>query len=391
MNGRDLVSYGMLRDLIAFDTTSRNSNLDLIRFVQDYLDGLGIESELVFDASGTKANLFATIGPRDRGGVCLSGHTDVVPVDDQDWSSDPFALAERDGRLYGRGTADMKGFVAAALAFAPAFARAPLKTPIHFAFSYDEEVGCVGVRGLLERLRDRPIKPRLCLVGEPTNLQVIIGHKGKLAMRCHVHGHACHSALAPRGVNAVEYAAEVVAYLRRMGRKFQEHGPFDHDFDVPHTTVHTGWIQGGVALNIVPTDCAFEFEFRHLPDHLPGPLLDEVRRYAHEVLEPQMKAVQPHAGFTWDEISSTPGLDTDPADGVVTAAKSLVGQNGHSKVAFGTEAGLFQKLAGIPAVVCGPGDIAQAHKPDEFIEIDQLAKTEAMLRRLLEAAEAGQV
>jgi acetylornithine deacetylase len=391
MRAEDLACHDMLRDLIAFDTTSRNSNLDLIHFVQGHLDRHGIDSDLVFDATGRKANLFATVGPRERGGVCLSGHTDVVPVDDQDWTTDPFTLTERDGRLFGRGTADMKGFVAVALAFAPAFARAQLRTPIHYALSYDEEVGCIGVRGLLDRLRTAPVKPRLCLVGEPTGMQVITGHKGKLAMRCRVHGHACHSSLAPRGVNAVEYAAEVVAFLRRMGRRFQAEGPFDPDFDVPHTTVHTGWIEGGVALNIVPTDCAFEFEFRHLPDQPAEPMLEEVLRYARETLEPEMRAIQPATGFTWEELSNSPGLDTDPGEPVVAVAKALSGGNATGKVAFGTEAGLFQKTAGIPAVVCGPGDIDQAHKPDEFVAVDQLARAEAMMRRLLEAAEAGRV
>ncbi|MCW2244271.1 acetylornithine deacetylase [Azospirillum canadense] len=381
-------TLALLRDLIAFDTTSRNSNLDLIHYIRDHLAALGVESTLVFDDTRTKANLYATIGPTDRGGICLSGHTDVVPVDDQDWSSDPFTLTERDGKLYGRGTADMKGFVATALAMAPDFLAAELKTPIHYAFSYDEELGCIGVRGLLERLAGMAVKPRFCIVGEPTSMQVVVGHKGKLSMRCHVHGHACHSSLAPRGVNAVEYASEVVAYLRRMGRRFALEGPFDPDYDVPHTTVHTGVIQGGTARNIVPTDCAFEFEFRHIATHPVAPMLAEVQDFAHKTLEPEMRAVQPGTGFSWAPLSEAPALDTPPDLDDVALVKHLVERNDHGKVAFGTEGALYTSMAGIPAVVCGPGDIDQAHKPDEFVSLDQLARAERFLTRLKAAVVA---
>ncbi|MEZ0168093.1 acetylornithine deacetylase [Microvirga sp. TS319] len=386
MNTDTLVSLELLRDLVGFDTTSRNSNLELIGYIRDYLDRIGIESTLVFDETGQKANLYATIGPRDRGGILLSGHTDTVPVDGQDWTSDPFTLTRRGDRLYGRGTADMKGFVAIALAFAPAFAQADLKTPIHYAFSYDEEVGCVGVRRLIAHLNDLSVRPGMAIIGEPTGMQVISAHKGKLGMRCRVSGHSCHSSLAPQGVNAVEYAAEVVSYLRGMARRIAKVGPFDIDFDIPHTTVHTGVIRGGTALNIVPSECEFVFEFRHLPEQDPQELLAEVKRFAHEVLEPAMKAIAPDAGFSWQQLSSTPGLASEPEDDVVILAKALAGQNGHAKVAFATEAGPFQKLGGIPAVVCGPGNIAQAHKPDEYIELSEVAKCEAFMRRLLDRA-----
>lgn len=382
-------TLALLRDLIAFDTTSRNSNLDLIHYVRDYLAALGVESRLVFDDTGTKANLYATIGPTDRGGVCLSGHTDVVPVDDQDWSSDPFTLTERDGKLYGRGTADMKGFVAAALAMAPQFLESNLATPIHYAFSYDEELGCIGVRGLLDQLAGMAVKPRLCIVGEPTRMRVIVGHKGKLSLRCRVHGHACHSSLAPEGVNAVEYAAEVVAYLRRMGRRFAQEGPFDYDYDVPHSTVHTGVMSGGTARNIVPSDASFEFEFRHLANHPVAPMLAEVQDFAHKTLEPEMRAVRPDAGFSWEPLSDSPALDTPPDLEEVTLVKRLAEQNGHGKVAFGTEGAFFTSVVGIPAVVCGPGDIEQAHKPDEFVELSELAKAERFLTRLKAVVQAG--
>ncbi len=379
----DLVSLDLIRDLVGFDTTSRNSNLELIGYIRDYLGRLGIESTLVFDDTGQKASLYATIGPKDRGGILLSGHTDTVPVDGQEWTSDPFTLTRRSDQLYGRGTADMKSFVAIALAFAPDFAKADLKTPIHYAFSYDEEIGCVGVRPLITHLNTLPVRPRMAIIGEPTEMQIICAHKGKLAMRCRVEGLSCHSSLAPKGVNSVEYAADVVSYLRGMARRIASEGPFDEGFDIPHTTVHTGVIRGGTALNIVPKECTFDFEFRYLPQQDPAALLAEVQRYAHEVLEPEMKAIAPGAGFSWQQLSATPGLDMAPEDEVVTLAKALAGQNGQSKVAFATEASLFQKSGGIPAVVCGPGNIAQAHKPDEYIALSEVAKGEAFMRRLL--------
>ncbi|MDR3517614.1 MAG: acetylornithine deacetylase [Azospirillaceae bacterium] len=388
MPSTPLASLDLIRDLVAFDTTSRNSNLELIHFVRDYLQRLDIPVTLVFNEDRSKANLFATIGPTDRGGILLSGHSDVVPVDGQSWDSDPFTLTERDGRFYGRGTADMKSFIAVALAFAPRFAAAPLTTPVHFAFSYDEEVGCVGVHTLLDHLKQAPVRPALCIVGEPTNMQVITGHKGKLAVRCHVHGHSCHSSLAPHGVNAVEYAAEMITYLRAMGRRIAQNGPFDPAYDVPYTTVHTGTIQGGTALNIVPAECSFDFEFRALAAQKPEDLLAELQDHAKRVLEPEMQRVAPETGFGWEALTSAPGLEIDPSHELVTLAKRLAGQNHHSKVAFGTEAGLFQEVLDIPSIVCGPGDIEQAHKPNEFIEREQLVEAEAFMSNLLTAVTA---
>lgn len=374
----------MIRTLVGFDTTSRLSNLPLIEYVRTYLGKLGVESTLVFDESGTKANLFATIGPRDRPGLILSGHTDVVPIDGQEWSTEPFTAVEKDGRLYGRGTCDMKSFVAVALALAPEFAKASLKTPIHFAFSYDEEVGCVGVRRLIADLDRRNLRPVACVVGEPTSMKVIRGHKGKLSFRGRVRGFECHSSLAPRGVNSIQYAAEAIAFLTRMGRRFAEEGPFDRDFDIPHTTVHTGIIHGGTALNIVPKDCSFHFEFRHLPGEDPRRLFAEVRRFAESKLEPEMRRISPDTGFSWQEISGFPGLATDSDAEIVQAARAAAGDNAPpGMVAFGCEGGLFEE-AGIPTVVCGPGDINQAHKPNEFVALDQIAQCEAFLRRLIE-------
>ncbi len=379
-----LVSVGMIRKLVGFDTTSRESNLALIGFVRDTLAGLGAESRLVHDESGRKANLYATLGPPGKPGIMLSGHTDVVPVDGQDWASDPFDLVEKDGRLYGRGAADMKSFIAVALALAPEFARRGLETPIHFALSYDEEVGCIGVRRLIDALNEMPVRPAMCIVGEPTEMKVVVAHKGKKSVRVAVRGLECHSSLAPAGVNAVQYAAELIAFITGLARRCAEEGPFDGEFDVPHTTLHVGTIEGGTALNIVPKDCRFEFEIRHLPDDDPEALFGEIRRHAEETLEPRMHAVSRECGFAWREMSAFPGLDTRAEAPVVNFAKGLAERNDHGKVAFGAEAGLISRRADIPTVICGPGSVAQAHKPNEFVTLEQIARCEAFMRRLMD-------
>jgi acetylornithine deacetylase len=372
----------MVRRLVGFDTTSRESNLTLIDFVRDYLDGWGIASELVFDDAERKANLYATVGPLERSGVMLSGHTDVVPVDGQAWDSDPFAVEERDGKLYGRGTADMKSFLAVGLALVPEMLGRDLATPIHFALSYDEEVGCIGVRGLIAELGKRPVKPRLCIVGEPTLMQPVVAHKGKKSMRCCVHGLESHSALSHLGVNAVEAAAEIVAHLKRMARRKRDEGPFDRAFVPPYTTVHTGTIHGGTALNIVPRDCEFAFEFRYLPGEDAEALLAEVKRYADGLL-PEMHRVSPATGIRFEEITNIAGLSTGPDEEVVHLAQALSGANSIGTVSFGTEGGLFQQ-AGIPTVVCGPGSIEQGHKPNEFIALDQVRQCEGFMHRLID-------
>ena len=373
----------MIERLIAFDTTSRNSNLELIHYVRDYLKDLGVDSHLTFDDDKQKANLYATLGPTDRGGIALSGHTDVVPVDGQDWSSDPWTVAQREARLYGRGACDMKGFIAVALAYAPKFLNRNLETPIHLCLSYDEETGCAGVPRMLEYLAAQPVRPLACIVGEPTGMKVIVGHKGKLSCRCRVRGLECHSALAPQGVNAIQEAARAIAKLAEMAARKAAEGPFDADYDVPHSTVHCGLVRGGTALNIVPAECSFEFEFRCLPDDDPQALLAEVKAYARDRLEPAMQAIAPETGFTWEESSSFPGLDLSPDEDVVALVKALTGANTTGKVAFGTEAGLFLD-SGIPAVICGPGSIEQAHKPDEFVSLEQLALCERFMARLLD-------
>lgn len=381
---QDLRSVELIRKLIGFDTTSRDSNLHLIDFVKDYLLQYGVESRLVFDDEQRKANLYATVGPDDRPGVCLSGHTDVVPVDGQDWDNDPFTLVERDGKLFGRGTSDMKSFIAIALAHVPEMIERGLETPVHLAFSYDEEVGHLGAKRLIELLKDFPIKPAMCIVGEPTSLGVVIGHKGKKKARISVRGFEAHSSLTHQGVNAIEYAAQLISFIQDMAHRWQKEGPFDEDFDVPFCTMQVGLIQGGTAPNIVPKDCAFDMEIRHLPDVDPEVYFDEIRRYAKEELEPRMQAVSPEAGFDFDEPDRNLALSTRPDEEVVTFVKKLAGQNDHGKVGFGTEAGLFQQRAGIPTVVCGPGDIAQAHKPNEFISLEQVQKGEAFIQRLMD-------
>jgi acetylornithine deacetylase len=386
----DTDSIDMITRLIAFDTTSRNSNLELMAFIVGYLKDLGVDSELVHNDEGTKANLYATLGPADRSGIALSGHTDVVPVDGQDWHTDPFRVVEKEDRLYGRGTSDMKSFIGVCLALAPEFLARDIATPLHLAFSYDEEIGCVGVRSLIDALARRPLKPSAVVIGEPTEMKVVRAHKGKLSYRCHVRGHEAHSSLAHAGVNAVEAAAEAVAYLKSMARRHRNHGPFDAEFVPSYTTVHTGTIRGGTALNIVPRDCSFEFEFRHLPEDDPHALLDMLRNHVATHIEPEMHATRAGTGFSFEPMSHIPGLATDEDADIVQLAKALTGQNTTGKVAFGTEAGLFQN-GGMPAVVCGPGSIDQAHKPDEFIARDQITQCEAFLRKLFERCWQGSV
>lgn len=372
----------MIEKLVQFDTTSRNSNLQLIEFIEGHLGGLGVRSELVYDNDRRKANLFATLGAQDRGGIVLSGHTDVVPVDGQNWDSDPYHVLHKDGRLFGRGTSDMKSFIAVCLVYASKVLECNLQIPIHFAFSYDEEVGCIGVRGLLDELARRPIRPTACIVGEPTNMKVVRAHKGQFRQHCFVRGLECHSGLPHRGVNAIEAAAETIAYLKRLARRFRDQGPFDEGYDPPYTTVHTGTIHGGTALNIVPKQCEFEFEFRYLPQEDPRVLARKVREYVEQKLLPEMQAVSPEAGFTWTELSEILSLDGATNSEIVRLAKLAAGVQDTGKVSYGTEAGLFAQ-AGIPTVVCGPGNIEQAHKPNEYISLAQVACCETFVENLL--------
>lgn len=374
----------LIERLVAFDTTSREPNLDLIAYIQNYLNELGVESQLVHNTEKTKANLYATIGDTSKSGVMLSGHTDVVPVDGQNWDSDPFQVRHADGRLYGRGTADMKSFIAITLSMLPEFIERGLATPLHLAFSYDEEIGCIGVRRLIDKLKGMPVKPAMCIVGEPTNLQVVTGHKGKRSYAVEVRGFEAHSSLAPEGVNAIEYAAELIAHIKKMARRTAASGPYDELYDITHTTLHTGVISGGTQLNIVPRSCRFEFEFRYVGDDDPDAIETEIRAFAGATLEAAMRSVQADTGIDISLINDMPGLDMDVDAEVVTFVKSLAERNDHAKVAFGTEAGLFHQRAGIPAVVCGPGSINQAHKPNEFIELSQVDAGEAFMKRLMD-------
>ncbi|MBM7060247.1 acetylornithine deacetylase [Pseudomonas sp. UL073] len=376
-------SRDLLEKLIAFDTTSRESNLALIEFVSDYLANLGIASQLLFNAERSKANLYARLGPSGPGGVMLSGHSDVVPADGQAWSVPPFQLSERDGKLYGRGTADMKGYLACVLAAVPGFLAQPLRLPLHIAISYDEEVGCLGVRSLVAQLRASPERPAICIIGEPTEMRPVLGHKGKLAMRCEVHGAACHSAYAPQGVNAIEYAARLIGRLGEIGARLAAPERHDARFDPPYSTVQTGTISGGRALNIVPAECQFDFEVRALPADDPRQVAGELQDYAERELLPHMRAVQADTAIRFSPLSSYPGLLTDPHSEAAELLALLSGSQDFSTVAFGTEGGLFDE-AGIATVICGPGSMEQGHKPDEYVSLDQLAQCGAMLVRLRE-------
>ncbi|GJH25779.1 acetylornithine deacetylase [Caballeronia novacaledonica] len=377
----DMTSRDLLERLIGFATVSRDSNLELIEFIRDYLAQHDVESELFYNAERTKANLFATIGPRDRGGIVLSGHTDVVPVDGQPWTVDAFRLTEKDGRLYGRGAADMKGFLASVLAAVPMLLKRELRLPVHLAFSYDEEVGCLGVRPMLAQLAQRAHKPVLCLIGEPTSLKPVLGHKGKLAMRCQVKGAPCHSAYAPYGVNAIQYAARLINRLEEIGEKLAQPEHHDARFDPPYSTVQTGTIKGGRALNIVPAECEFDFEVRALPGFDARTVADDLETYARAELLPKMRAVKSDTDITLEALSAYPGLATPPDSEAARLLALLSGSSEFGTVAFGTEGGLFDH-AGIPTVVCGPGSMDQGHKPDEFVTVEQLRDCDAMLIRL---------
>ncbi|WP_369958616.1 acetylornithine deacetylase [Pseudomonas benzenivorans] len=379
----ELSSRELLAELVAFPTVSRDSNLALIAFIRAHLEGLGLACELDYNAERTKANLYARLGPDGPGGVMLSGHSDVVPVDGQAWTVEPFRLSERDGRLYGRGTADMKGFIACVLASLPRFLARPLRRPLHLAISYDEEVGCLGVRSLVAALAARPDKPALCLIGEPTELRPVLGHKGKLAMRCQVRGAACHSAYAPLGVNAIEYAARLIGKLGEIGQRLAAPERRDARFDPPFSTVQTGLIQGGRALNIVPADCRFDFEVRALPADDPREVADALRDYAETELLPQMRARSDASAIDLQPLSAYPGLATAPDGEAAELLALLSGRRDFGTVAFGTEGGLFAE-AGIPTVVCGPGSMEQGHKPDEFVTQAQLDGCDGLLVRLAE-------
>lgn len=370
---------GILGQLLAFDTTSRESNLAMIEMIRDFLAKSGIDCQLFYDKQGAKANLYARIGPEGEGGVMLSGHTDTVPVDGQIWTVPPFQLTEQNGRYYGRGSTDMKGFIACVLASVETFLQAPLRMPLHLAFSYDEEVGCLGVRSMVENLRASSEKPALCIIGEPTGLSPVFGHKGKLAVRCQVKGHACHSAYAPEGVNAIRYAAKLITRLDTLGEMFANEQ--DSRFSPPFGTVQVGTIQGGSALNIVPASCDFDFEIRYLPHTSPQQVTQALEAYARDQLLPEMQQVSQQSHIQFQTLSHYPGLLSDPQSEFAHLLAQWCGNTDFTTVAFGTEGGLFDE-AGIATLICGPGSMDQGHKADEYIEIDQIERCMSMLARL---------
>lgn len=373
-----------LEKLVSFDTTSRNSNLALIETVRDALLAQGLQPELILSPEGNKANLFATLPAQNgqtQGGIILSGHTDVVPVDGQTWASDPFTLTERDGKLFGRGAADMKGYIAASLALVPEFLAMPRSKPIHLAFSYDEEVGCVGAPVMLADLQKRGVRADGCVVGEPTGMQVVVAHKGINLFSCRVHGRAAHSSLTPRGCNAIEYAARLICRIRDIADHYKANGPYDELYDVPFTTMTTNLIKGGIAVNTIPDLCEFSYEFRNLPGMSPESIQAQVEQYVRDDLLPRMRLEFKEADIDIDMGASAPALEASEQDAITQLVRALTDDQATRKVAYGTEAGLFQNV-GIPTVVCGPGHIEQAHKPDEFVEVSQLQACENFMRKL---------
>ena len=368
----------LLKTLVGFDTTSRESNLGMIEFLRDHLRSLGIDARLSYDAERRKANLFATVGQTGRPGIVLCGHTDVVPVDGQAWDTDPFVAHLAGGRIYGRGAVDMKGFIAASLASLPEF----LSAPLHLAFTYDEEIGCVGVQTLIRDLQQAGIQPAGCFVGEPTRMQVMTGHKGMRVTRCRVHGLEAHSSMAPEAVNAIEYAGRMIERIRQVAGKLRAEGPFDPAYKIAHTTLQTGMIQGGTAANIVPRDCEFVFDCRTLPQNQSDELIVQIEAYADE-LRAEMRKISTQADISFETLADAAALDTADDAPIAYLGRALARNNLIGRVSFATDAGWLHQ-AGIPCVVVGPGDIEVAHKPNEFIEISQIEECLGFITRLRE-------
>ena len=378
----------LLDTLLSFDTVSSRPNKQLISWVQELLLEAGATVNLISNEDGTKANLFASIGPANTPGFMLSGHTDVVPIEGQDWTVPAFKMTQHDGKVYGRGSADMKGFIACALNAALKASRMQLTTPLHLALSYDEEIGCVGVRSLIDMLEHAPVKPLMCMVGEPTELFVATGHKGKTACHVKCNGRAGHSALAPKALNAIHLATDMIDKIRQMQLALAQTGHQDKAYEVPYTTLHVSNIRGGVALNIVPDSCTFDMEIRNLAEDDPEALLDALKVEACKLTDIARRQAA-EAEIAFDLFNAYPGLNTDLDAAVVSFVQSLTGKHTPTKVAFGTEAGLFAQQLHIPCVVCGPGSMDQGHKPDEFIEATQLQQCDDMLDKLLVHLEQG--
>ncbi|WP_294606726.1 acetylornithine deacetylase [Roseovarius sp.] len=374
-------TVALLRDLIAFPTVSEVSNLDMIAYLAHVLESHGAQVDIFHDEIGHKANLFATIGPEVDGGIVLSGHSDVVPVAEQDWASDPFELIEHDGHLYGRGTCDMKGFIAAATAMAPVFAGHVKDRPLHFAFTYDEEVGCFGAQALVDSLKAKGIRPGVAIIGEPTSMRIIEGHKGCYEYTTHFSGLAGHGSAPDRGVNAVEYAARYINRLLVLKDALRDRAPANSRFDPPWTTINTGSMKGGVAHNVIASNASIEWEMRPVQATDANFVKDDLRQYCQEVLLPAMRSICPDANIVTEVIGEVDGLEPAEMNEAKAILMELTGADGAALVPFGTEAGIFQQY-GMSAVVCGPGSIDQAHKPDEYVSLDQLQQCLDMLGRL---------
>lgn len=370
----------MIERLVSIPTVSRDSNLELIDFVEDYLQAHGVTATRVNNADGSKANLFATVGPMVAGGVVLSGHTDVVPIDDQDWSSNPFQVVEKAGRLYGRGTCDMKSFYAIALALLPEMKR--LKRPIHFALSYDEEVGCLGAPALIDALTRAVPEPEAVIVGEPTMMQVVGAHKSIFYFETRVTGREAHSSQPHRGVSAVMVAARLIAWIHERQRRCAAEAPASA-FEPHHTSLHCGVIRGGTAHNIMAHHCEFVTDIRCIPGEEARDYLREIEAFAREVLEPEMHAIDAKTGIEFHILADVPAFDAGDNAAAVALAQRLTGQNARESVSYGAEAGQFQQ-AGLQVVMCGPGSIDQAHQPDEFISLSQVEAGTAFMRRLID-------
>lgn len=372
----------ILSDLVGFNTVSSRSNLDLVRYVKDYLNSFGVESTLIFDATGEKANLLATVGPMAEGGVVLSGHTDVVPAMEDHWTNDPWSLVERDGRLYGRGTCDMKGFLASVLAAVPAMLSAGIRHPVHIAFSYDEEVGCKGAPSLVEAIAHHIPKPRAVIVGEPSMMRPVTGHKGSFSFFTDVHGHSVHSSRLDIGVSAVMVAARLIDWLARANEANRRAAAANSPFLPPYTTVHCGMVSGGIAANVVASHCQFVTDIRPLPGEDPRDCFDRFIAFCRDEVEPAMKAIAPHAGTATSLRSSVPALKPDDGGSAEALVYDLLSTCSAECVSYTTEAGIFQR-AGLSTIVVGPGSIEQAHQHDEYIAISQLDACDAFLANLI--------
>ena len=383
-----MTTIEILKTLIAFPTISADSNMKLVDYCLDQLIKVGAEVKIIKNDNGTKANLYATIGPRNIPGVMLSGHTDVVPVEGQSWSVPAFEMTNKDNKIYGRGTADMKSFVACALHAAIKASEMNLTTPLHLAFSYDEEIGCVGVRSMIEMLKAAPFVPNFCIVGEPTLMQIATGHKGKVNVSVKFTGKEAHSALSTSGLNAIYLASEMINEIRLIQDEIKKQFAHDDEYEIPHTTLHVGKIEGGVALNIVPNSASFLFEIRNLPEDDPNIILTKIRKSAESILTKYLKDF-PTAKIHIEVTNQYPSLTTSKNSDVVNLLKSLTGNNSTFKVSFGTEGGLFSSELKIPTAICGPGSMSQGHKPDEYVSIDQINKCEEILSQLLLKLQTG--